>query len=58
MPDHIQTRDGRDRVILEKSELNGFDKFETMEEAVSKIKNEGEDFVEYTVQPRIYLTPY
>ena len=58
MPDDIQTRNGRDRVILEKSDLNDWETFETMEEAVNKIKNEGDYFVEYTVQPRIYLTPY
>lgn len=57
-PEHIQSRDCGDRVILEYSYLNNLDSFETMGDAIKKIEDDGDEFVEYTVQLRIYKSPF
>jgi len=56
--EHLQSRECGERVVLEYSDLNSLNDFETMDEAVNHIKNEGFDFVNYTVQMKIYNTPY
>ena len=57
-PEHLQSKGSGEIVVMEYSKLNDRNDFETMNEAVNYINNEGFDFVSYTVQMKIYNTPY
>jgi len=43
-------------VLLEPDEYNLSRNFDSFEEAIENLKSYGNDYVEYTIIPRIYLT--
>lgn len=50
----------QDRVCFRPAKLEGFDSNiqDSMEEAIDVIKRSGNDYTEYTIIPRIYMTDF